>query len=192
MNSNNLSKLFKNKPNLWNEYHNELQKSENLFNADSQEQIPYKRIIRYLNNIKLRRNINIADLGCGMNRIYEALKNNDKFTFYSYDHVPKNDKVIQADISKLPLEDNTMDIVILCLAMWGSNCHNYLDEVNRVLDYRGELLIIEPTNRWIDKDTYNNKLQELLINKGFIILDSNYDSNEPDKDKFIFLKAIKI
>ena len=76
---------------------------------------------------------------------------------------------------------------ILCLAMWGSNCRSYIDEVNRILDYGGTLLIIEPARRWINEE--ENKLEKLLIDKGFVIKNTNIELILKGEDKFIFVEA---
>lgn len=61
MNSSNVNELFDKQPELWKEYHNVLQKSEEGFLE--QDEIPYKRIIRYLENMKTKHKKYIADLG---------------------------------------------------------------------------------------------------------------------------------
>ena len=68
----------------------------------------------------------------------------------SFDHVAMNDSVITCDISHLPLEDDSVNICILCLSLWGSNHLDYIKECYRVLESNGILLIIEPTKRWIE------------------------------------------
>jgi len=85
--------------------------------------------------------------------------------------------VIQCDISNLPLEEDSVDICILSLAMWGSNCEEYIKEANRILETDGKLYIIEPTKRWSENyDRYNiiegkeaSKMIKLLEDNGFYI-----------------------
>ena len=60
-----------------------------------------------------------------------------------------------------------MDVVILSLAMWGSNCKEYIYEANRILDENGVLLIIEATTRWTKDGP--NRLVELLEDNNFTI-----------------------
>ncbi len=105
-------------------------------------------------------------------------KNDNRFSFINYDHISDNDAVISCDISNIPLDDDIVDICIMSLAMWGSNCKNYIKESNRILESGGKLYIIEPTKRWSNKDDYGNmiegkqgnKLRELLKESGFIII----------------------
>lgn len=69
-----------------------------------------------------------------MNRIKESLSNDSKYHFMSFDHIALNESVSECDISKLPLEDDSVNICILCLSLWGSNCADYIKESYRVLE----------------------------------------------------------
>ena len=77
-----------------------------------------------------------------------------------------------------------MDIAILSLAMWGSNCHEYLTEVYRILDTGGTLLISEPYQRWYDIETGDNKLVSLLEKNNFTVIDKV-------ENKFMFIVCRK-
>ncbi len=85
---------------------------------------------------------------------------------------------------KTGLEECSQDIVILCLAMWGCNCEEFILESNHILDTNGTLLIIEPRKRWTD-DNGDNKLKILLEQNNFII------KTESKDDKFMFINCIK-
>jgi hypothetical protein len=65
------------------------------------------------------------------------------------------------------LEDGEVDIAILCLAMWGSNCHDYIIEANRILDKNG------------------NKLEKIILESEFIL------KKYHNFDKFMFGEFIK-
>lgn len=190
MSSINLHKEFESQPELWHEYHSIAEKSENGFSDEDRSFLPYNRIITYLSNLKYTRKKYIADLGCGKARIYEYFKDNDLFEFYNYDHISINDNIVSCDISKIPLEDHNINITILCLSMWGSNCSTYLDEANRILEDNGTLLIIEPKKRWTEEDG-SNRLEKLVLDKGFQIKKQHKISNDAD-DKFMFLECIKL
>jgi hypothetical protein len=86
---------------LWHEYHTISEQNEQLF--EEQDEIPYKRVIKYLEQIKSKREIHIADLGCGKAKVSDHFKNNSKFKFYNYDHVSIKDNIIKCNISKLSL-----------------------------------------------------------------------------------------
>ena len=67
--------------------------------------------------------------------------------------------------------------------MWGSNCHDYIKESNRILESGGKLYIIEATKRWSEEDEHKNlikgiegnKLKTLLENNGFQITFSSIE-----------------
>ena len=92
-----------------------------------------------------------------------------------------NNSVVSCDIAKTPEEDDSVEICILSLAMWGSNCNDYIKEAHRILESNGQLFIIEPTyrSRWSEKDEHKNlvkgkegmKLKTLLEENGFVIKD---------------------
>lgn len=179
--SDHLHQLFEETPELWHEYHSISEQNELSF--QEQDEIPHKRIIKYLEQIKSKRQIHVADLGCGKGKVADHFKTNSTYTFYNYDHVSTAEHVVKCDISKLPLDENEIDICILCLSMWGSNCEEYLKEVYRVLVHNGILLIIEPTKRWITEET--NKLKELLEQNGFMV------KKVLNQDKFMFLEVVR-
>jgi ubiquinone/menaquinone biosynthesis C-methylase UbiE len=79
----------------------------------------------------------------------------------------------------------------LSLAMWGSNCRDYITEAYRILETGGTLYIIEPTKRWSDTDGFNivegtqaKKLHDLLLEKGFKVIDERVE-------KFCMFKCVK-
>lgn len=183
MNSKNLHKEIIDDPTEWYEYHKLKEESEQGF--IEQDEIPYKRIIRYLENNIPKRKKYVADLGCGLAKIHDYFKNNKIYEFYNYDHESCNEYVRRADISELPLKDGDIDIAIMSLCMMGSNCKDYIKECNRVLDHNGILLIIEPSKRWVD-DNGNNRLENMIIDNGFTI------KKYYNKDKFMFIEFVKI
>ena len=178
MNSKNLHKEFHENPELWTKYHEISEENEKSF---PEEEIPRNQIIQKLDKMKTKRPYSIFDLGCGKAHIYEHFKDDKRFIFKNYDHISSNDNINVCDISKLPDEDYSADICILSLALWGSNCIDYIKEVKRILPSRGILLIIEPTKRWSNKDEQNNiiqgseasKLKDILKENDFQILEEN-------------------
>ena len=95
----------------------------------------------------------IADLGCGDARIAHTLKVSGDTTtlnlkLLSYDlHAPSS-LVTKADISALPLADNSMDVAIFCLALMGTNWLSFIEEAHRILHWKGELWIAEIKSRF--------------------------------------------
>jgi ubiquinone/menaquinone biosynthesis C-methylase UbiE len=141
--------------------------------------VVYNHEIAY--KIKTKRTKYVADMGCGKAQIANYFKNDNRFKFNNFDHVSLNENIISCDISHTPLDDDTINICILSLAMWGSNCKEYIKEAYRLLESNGILYIIEPTKRWSEHDENNiivrekegNKLKILLEENNFKIIDEN-------------------
>ena len=180
MNSTNLHQHFQANSNDWKIYHNISKENEKTF---PKEEIPRNLMIKYINELPGKKQKIVADLGCGFAEINEYFENNNRFKFHNFDHIADNEKVIQKDIEHTGLDDYSVDIAILSLAMWGSNCHKYINEVYRILDTGGTLLIAEPYKRW-NKEDGINELVKLLENNNFIII------NNIEK-KFMFIEARK-
>jgi len=181
MNSQTLHKHFEDNPDDWENYHKISEENEESFPDD---EIPYKKIIEYLDKIPGKKTKDVADLGCGKARVCEYFSESERFKFINMDHVSCNDLVSKHDIKDTGLDDYSMDVVVLSLAMWGSNCRDYITEANRILDENGVLLIIEATKRWTDDETNENKLVKLLEGNNFTI--KNIEEN-----KFMFIECIK-
>jgi superfamily II DNA or RNA helicase len=180
MRSDTLAQHFKENPDTWSDYHKISEANEESFPTDS---IPRNQIIRELNKIKTRRPKQVIDMGCGMASISKHFIHDTRFKFYNIDHVAINETVQVGDISKLPFEDDSQDVCILSLAMWGSNCKEYIQEAHRVLETNGTLYIIEPTKRWTEVETEPaGRLIELL---------NNFHIRQISIEKFTFVIAIK-
>jgi len=176
--SDNLRNEFNTNPELWHKYHEISEQNEASF---PEEEIPRNRIITELEKIQTKRTKNIVDMGCGKAQISQHFKDDSRFLFTNYDHIAFDESIVTAcDISKTPEEDNSVEIAILSLAMWGSNCRSYITEAFRILETNGTLYIMEPTKRWSEMDGYNikpetaaSKLRSLLTDDGFIIVKEN-------------------
>jgi superfamily II DNA or RNA helicase/predicted ABC-type ATPase len=178
--SDNLRKLFADDPSLWLTYHSISEENEKSFPEDG---IPRNRIIRELNKIKTNRQRVVIDMGCGKAQISEFFKTDTRFKFINYDHIKSNETVISCDISRIPLDDDSVEICILSLAMWGSNCKSYISEAYRVLESGGKLYMIEPTKRWTET-TNADRLKTLLHESGFKIIEESIE-------KFCLFECIK-
>jgi hypothetical protein len=190
MKSENLHKEFNENQELWNNYHEISEENEKSFPI---EEIPRNKIIQELLKIKTKRTKIVVDMGCGKGQISSYFSNDKRFQFINYDHVSSNDTTISCDISKLPLEEHAVEICILSLAMWGSNCKEYVKETNRILESGGKLYIIEPTKRWSEQDENKNiiegkegcKMKSLLEENGFQIVEQSIE-------KFCLFVCIKV
>ena len=167
--SDNLATKFREQPQLWHEYHRISDANEATF---PDGQVPYQRVISFLNThlatFHPKKQKTIVDMGCGTARVQQAFANRPNLTFHNLDHISCDERVTVADISHTGLEDGDADVVILCLAMWGSNKEEYISEAFRLLDPNGRLIIVEPSKRWMDET--GHRLREMLIRHGFVIV----------------------
>jgi superfamily II DNA or RNA helicase len=185
-NSQNLNTYFKENPEKWKEYHKISQENEESF---LEEEIPRNKMIKYLENLPGKKKKVIADLGCGFAEINQHFKDNSRFEFHNFDHHTDNDMVVSRDIKNTELDDYSVDVAILSLAMWGSNCKkDYLQEAHRILDTGGTLLIAEAYKRWnkeLDKEERPiNRLVKLLEENNFTIIKNV-------ENKFMFIECRK-
>ena len=184
MRSDTLAQYWVDNPTAWQEYHRISETNEESFPSES---IPRNQIIRELEEIKMKkdRTKDVLDLGCGKALIAKHFqdKGDTRFKFTNIDHVAINETVQVGDISKLPFENGSVEICILSLAMWGSNCKEYIQEVHRVLESGGRLYIIEPTKRWTETDAEPaGRLRELL---------KDFHIRQETIEKFTFIVAMK-
>ena len=165
--------MFIKEPNLWNEYHD--CRDFSFKGYYNQEDIPINKIIKYLES-KSKHKLKILDLGCGINLIYQHLlkKDNKKMTIIGYDYVSYNNS-IECDISNLPDEDESIKICIYSQSLMGYNWKEYLIEGIRVLEYNGEMIISESTERYEIIKIYLELKMKIMIddyietNRWFII-----------------------
>ena len=181
MTSENLHKHFQENPKDWEDYHKISKENEKSFPT---EEIPRNVIIDYLNELPGKKQKIIADLGCGEGEINDYFKNNNRFNFHNFDHIACKSNIKKQDIKNTGLEDYDVDICILSLAMWGSNCKDYITESYRILDTGGTLLIVEPYKRWYDNEEKENRLVKLLEENNFTI-------KSIVEKKFMFIEARK-
>lgn len=95
----------------------------------------------------------IADLGCGDAGFARALTPSAKklnLKLNSYDLQAPDALITKADISKLPLEDGSVDVTIFCLSLMGTNWVSFVEEAWRVLraDGKGECWVSEVKSRF--------------------------------------------
>jgi hypothetical protein len=184
MRSDKLAQHLIDNPTAWQDYHRISESNEESFPSES---IPRNQIICELEKIKTKRQRpkQVVDLGCGKALIAKHFqdKGDTRFQFTNIDHVANDASVQVGDISKLPFENDSVEICILSLAMWGSNCKDYIQEVHRVLETNGILYIIEPTKRWTDLETEPaGRLREWL---------KDFHIRQETIEKFTFFVAMK-
>jgi len=190
MNSENLAKYFQENPQEFEKYH--LIRDETL-KTFREEDMPHNIVISELDKIKVKRPKQTVDMGCGTAKIAEHFKNDKRFNFINYDHVAINENIKVCNINNMPLEDDSVEICIMSLSLWGPNCEKNIQEAYRVLETNGILYIIDSTKRWSIEDEYQNiivgkegsKLRQLLENNNFQITSENIN-------KWCFFKCVCI
>jgi ribosomal RNA-processing protein 8 len=142
-------------------------------------EIPYEYIAT---KIKDKRDV-VVDFGCGENLMRHKIPNNK---VYAFDHVSIDDSVIACDMRNTGLNDETIDIAVFSLALWGTNYKEYFIEANRIMNRRGLIYIAEPSKNYeSEKDLQN--LINILDECGFEI-----KGTIENRGKFIYITGIKI
>ncbi|XP_077984101.1 ribosomal RNA-processing protein 8-like [Glandiceps talaboti] len=103
---------------------------------------PVDKIIKYIQ--RKPSSTVIADFGCGEAKIAQSVKN----TVFSFDIVAMNKYVVVCDMAKVPLEAESVDLVVFCLSLMGTNLVDFITEANRVLRNDGILKIAEVASRF--------------------------------------------
>ncbi len=139
-------------------------------------EIPYEKIAA---SLKRRPDWIIGDFGCGEAQLATLLPNK----VYSFDHVAINDSVIACDMTRTPLDDSTLDVVVFSLSLMGLNYADCLKEAHRTLRFGGFLKIAEPISRWADK---RSELLTAIADTGFLLVGTGEESSQ-----FLYIDAIK-
>ncbi|KRT82895.1 methyltransferase, partial [Oryctes borbonicus] len=92
----------------------------------------------------------VADMGCGEAKLASSVSQK----VHSFDLVSVNNHVIAHDMSKVPLADDSVDVVVFCLSLMGSNIREYLFEAGRILKNGGLLKIAEVESRFDKVDDF--------------------------------------
>jgi len=119
------------------------------------DEIPYEVISK---KIDKRPDWIVADMGCGENLLSKEIKNKvHAFDFYS------NDKdVVQCDMKNVPLDSDSVDVVVFCLALMAPNYLDHLKEGHRILKYYGQMFICQPYKKMEGKiDKFKSEIEEL-------------------------------
>nr|XP_057936521.1 ribosomal RNA-processing protein 8 isoform X2 [Doryrhamphus excisus] len=134
----------------------------------------------------------VADFGCGDCKIGRSVKNK----VHSFDLAATCDLVTVCDMANVPLEDSSVDIVVFCLSLMGTNLSDFLVEANRVLKQGGVLSIAEVASRFDNVRSFINALAKLGFkmvskdteNSHFYSFEFTKTSNAPEKFKKLGLQ----
>jgi superfamily II DNA or RNA helicase len=166
------SRLAEN-PAEWRRYHDLYTEARRKW-----ETVPAYEFAKWLNDG--RRPCVVADLGCGEMLLADRVTSGH--TILPFDHVAFDDRVTVCDIAAVPLDDASVDIAILSLALMGKNHIDYVREAHRILPVDGHLWLCEPTSS-IGSD--EARLRDVLAKFGFDLY------RVQGEGQFTFVRAIK-
>jgi superfamily II DNA or RNA helicase/SAM-dependent methyltransferase len=188
MRSDRLGAFFAGDPRRWRAYH-ETREQTTTHGYD-----PLDRVIQEMSALRHRGTKTVADLGSGMGKLARRFKNSKKYLIKSLDYValPDVPESYACDISRCEiLENDSVNIVVLCLALWGTNKEETLRSAYRVLETNGILYLVEPTRRWTETAQAPMKsLVDLVVSIGFTVVTSEIRS-EDQFFMFSFFKLLK-
>jgi ribosomal RNA-processing protein 8 len=116
------AQLFKDDPSAFQAYHDGYRQQIAKWPMN-----PLQRIIKSFK--KLPKNCVVADFGCGDALLAKSIPQQ----VYSLDLVAATEGVIECDMAKTPLETGSIDVVVYCLSLMGTNLMDFFAEANRVL-----------------------------------------------------------
>jgi len=137
--------LFRNDPLLFQVYHSGYRKQ-----MESWPEKPLEMCKSWLKKFceDDNRRYVVADLGCGNRAQLEDAVNQPNIKFYSFDLVKTEDpRVIPCNVTNVPLNSNSVDVVICCLSLMGTDYAKIVLEAHRILKPCGVLVIAEVTSR---------------------------------------------
>ncbi|CAK8672969.1 unnamed protein product [Clavelina lepadiformis] len=125
------------------------------------EKWPVKPLDLIINWVKARpSNLIVSDFGCGEAFLAQSVRNK----VHSFDLVALNSHVTEADISNVPLASESVDVVVFCLSLMGTNLQDYLLEANRILKTKGIVKIAEVASRFLGVKPFINDMKKLGFN----------------------------
>jgi len=104
-----------------------------------------KQITPTLKKSKNSSPVVVADFGCGDAKLAQAFPD---IKIHSFDLVAVNQYVTAGDMAHTNLANGSVDIVVFCLSLMGTNLQSFVKEANRVLKTGGLLKIAEVASRF--------------------------------------------
>lgn len=104
----------------------------------------------------------VADFGCGEAQLARDLgaAGIAGLTVRSFDLVADAARGIEAcDLARVPLDDDSADVVVLCLALMGTDWPLFVREARRVLKRGGLLKLAEVGSRFVNRDSFVSALR---------------------------------
>ena len=136
--------MFKDQPQLFELMHRGFANQ-----AETWPVVPVDEALKWIRE-KFDKNTVIADMGCGDAKIAAELPNK----VHSFDFRARNSRVTACDMSKTPLESNSVDVVVFVMSLMGTNLADFLNEARRIIKDKGVMLIIEIASRIDNVDAF--------------------------------------
>lgn len=93
----------------------------------------------------------MADMGCGEAKIMAHFESDKRIKINSFDLAAARPDVVVADMTKVPLPNQSVDVVIFCLSLMNTNFLDALREARRILKGEsGILRVAEVESRFDD------------------------------------------
>ena len=176
---------YVNNPDEFREYHRQREISKESWVED-----PVDRVADIINSWS-NRYTRIIDMGCGMNKLKTVVNANKTVQGVDHMNVSPDATVIEADMSNLNgiVDDNSKDVAVFCLSLWGVNYKEYFTEAYRILDADGRMIIVEPSSKF-GTDKHFSTIDEFVDDV------ENYGFERTGKvethNNFVYLKFTKI
>ncbi|CAM9254152.1 unnamed protein product [Chrysoparadoxa australica] len=128
---------FQEEPELFEVYHSGYREQVSKWPVN-----PLDIIISWLK--KSRPNATVADFGCGEGRLGLSVSN----TVHSFDLRSPAPHITACDMAHVPLSDSSVDVVVFCLSLMGTNIVDFVSEARRVLVAGGTVKVAEVRSRF--------------------------------------------
>lgn len=148
--SSDAAKMFRTDPNSFSSYHSGFQAQVARWPMN-----PLDIIIKWLKN-KPKHWV-VADFGCGEATLAESIPQEK---VHSIDFVAVNSRVTASDMAHTPLKSNSVNVVVFCLALMGTNIKDFILEANRVLQEGGIMKIAEVESRFNDANVFVSHIKK--------------------------------
>ena len=146
-----LNARLKANPEEWEQYHTLYRQARAQWSV-----VPVNEMIAWCQN---REGYEIGDFGCGEALLAKAV--DDRHTVHSFDHIAIDDSVIDGDMARTPLDNESLHVAVFSLSLMGANITDYIREAHRVLKIDGNLHIWEATSRFNDVQRFCASLDKL-------------------------------
>lgn len=142
-------RLFADSPDLFEIYHSGFSDQVSKWPRN-----PLDGVIEYVK--ALPKSHVIADFGCGDARLAQSVPH----LVHSFDLVAVNGHVTACNMSRVPLKDSSVDVVVFCLSLMNLETIRFIIEARRVLKVGGILKICEIKSRIESIREFVSKIKE--------------------------------